>query len=128
MRFIYPLLIPGVLTLVVSLYPLLYAYRQIVWTRTEGLFIDQIISEDGQTSYSLLEFEDSNGVMHQAKIDYDDTMMEGSDNKHFVLYYDPKDPSRYVPLNYGLYLMLLFSPFGWLLCYLGIDLRKPSMR
>lgn len=114
-------LVPGVLLVFASIYiPYAYAYKQLLWTRAEARFIERIVPYEGaDVAYSLLEFEDDKGITHQVKENDENTMIEGSDHLHFILYFDPGNPQDYVMMNGGRYLLLLFFPFGILLCYLG---------
>jgi hypothetical protein len=114
-------LVPGVLLIFASLYiPSVYVYKQVQWIRTEARFVERIIAEDGtDVAYSLLEFMDEKDVLHQVKENEENTMVEGSDDQHFILYYNPTKPEDFVMMNYGRYFLVLFFPFGVLLCYLG---------
>jgi hypothetical protein len=114
-------LVPGGLLIFASLYiPAEYAYKQLVWTRTEARFAERIEPEEGaDIAYSLLEFTDEKNILYQVKENEEDTMVEGSDDQHFILYYNPNNPDEYVMMNYGRYLLLLFFPLGVLLCYFG---------
>jgi hypothetical protein len=114
-------LVPGVLLLFASLYiPSVYLYKQLQWTRTEARFVERITAEDGtDIAYSLLEFTDEKNMLHQVKENEENTMIEGSDDQHFILYYNPVNPDHYVMMNYGRYLLVMFFPFGLLLCFLG---------
>jgi len=114
-------LVPGVLLIGASLYiPADYAYKQLAWIRTEARFAERSITEDNSDiAYSILEFTDTNGTLHQVKENEENTMVEGSDDQHFILYYNPYDPSLYVMMNYGRYLLFLFFPFGLMLCFFG---------
>ena len=120
-------LLPGIGLVSVSLIvPVRYFYRQMMWTRTEGLLLENVFSEDGQQGHSLLEFDDATGTKRQVKVDYDDSMFEGSDDKHFILYYNPADSTEFVMMNPGRYMIVIFFPFGLLLCYLGWPRVKTS--
>ena len=66
-------------------------------------------------------FKDKDGNVHIIKV-YDITdndYVEGSDKDHFILYYNPRNPSENILLNYGSYMVILFLPFGLLCSYLG---------
>jgi hypothetical protein len=103
--------------------PIQYFVRQIMWVKTEALYVDQVISEDGDSGYLTLEFKDTNGIRRTATVDIDDSVMEGSDDKHYLVYYNPRDPTQSIPANHGFYLILLFAPFAVLLCYVGLPER-----
>jgi hypothetical protein len=119
-------LVPGLLLVGASLYiPADYAYKQLFWPRTEARFLEQILPENElNMGYSLLEFADASGTLYQVKENDENTMITGSDDQHFILYYNPIDPTDYVMMNPGRYLLLLFFPFGVLLCFLGWPERK----
>ena len=118
-------LIPGLILMVTSVWvPLDFAYKQIFWNRTEALILEQIIEypqgEEGEAEvYLNLEFTDANGKVQHLKDNSDDDYMEGSDEKHLILYYDPSNPADYVLANFGRYLIVIFVPFAWFLLYLG---------
>lgn len=114
-------LVPGVALTCASLYiPADYVYKQLMWTRTEARFAERSITEgNSDIAYSVLEFTDTTGTLHQVKENEENTMVEGSDDQHFILYYNPGNPNEYVMMNYGRYLLILFFPFGLLLCYFG---------
>ena len=114
-------LVPGVLLVFASIYiPLDFAYKQLLWTRTEARLVERIIpSEGADIAYYLLEFADEKDIVHQVKENEENTMVEGSDDQHFILYYNPNDPDQHIMMNYGRYLLILFFPFGVLLCYFG---------
>lgn len=116
--------IPGVILLVTSfVVPVGYMYRQIYWTRTEGLFIEQIITNDGEDAITVVEFAAADGKTYRVESN-GESLFTGSDDKHYLLYYNPENPEQFMMLNHGLYLMLLFIPFGLLLCYLGWPHRE----
>ena len=117
-------LIPGLLLVLASTYyPTELLYKQLLWTKTEALLL-QAESENlgGDTGvYDLMEFKDKDGNVHIIKV-YDITdndYVEGSDKDHFILYYNPRNPSENILLNYGSYMVILFLPFGLLCSYLG---------
>lgn len=117
-------LIPGVLLVLASTYyPTELLYKQIMWTKTEALYL-QVESENlGRDTglYDLMEFKDKEGNVHTVKV-YDLTdndYVEGSDKDHFILYYNPRNPSDYIMLNFGKYMVILFLPFGLFLSYVG---------
>lgn len=114
-------LVPGLLLISASLYiPADYAYKQLFWPRTEARYLEQILPENEPNMvYSLLEFADTTGTLYQVKEYDENTMITGSDDQHFILYYNPINPTDYVMMNPGRYLLLLFFPFGVLLCFLG---------
>jgi len=113
-------LVPGLLLIIASLYiPADYAYKQIFWPRTEARFLERVLPENEDVAYSVLEFTDSEGALYQVKENEENTMITGSDDQHFILYYNPINPTDYVMMNPGRYLLLLFFPFGVLLCFLG---------
>lgn len=114
-------LVPGLLLVFVSVYyPIDYLYKQVAWVRTEGLYIGQIEPENMPgNAYLVFEFTDPSGTVYQVHEGYDNTVIEGSDNQHFLLYYNPANPNEFVMVNPGRYLVLLFGPFGLLLCYFG---------
>ncbi len=71
--------------------------------------------------YDLMEFKDKDGNVHIIKV-YDVTdndYVEGSDKDHFILYYNPRNPSEYIMLNFGKYMVIIFLPFGLFCSYLG---------
>ncbi len=119
-------LVPGLLLIIASLYiPADYAYKQLFWPRTEARFLEQILPEnETNMGYSLLEFADASGTLYQVKENDENTMITGSDDQYFILYYNPINPTDYVMMNPGRYLLLLFFPFGVLLCFLGWPERK----
>lgn len=114
-------LVPGVLLIFASLWiPAAYTYKQIVWTRTEARFVERITPKEGaDIAYSLLEFTNEKGNVYQIKENEENTMVEGQDDQHFVLYFNPNNPEEYIMMNYGRYLLILFFPFGVLLSYSG---------
>ncbi len=114
-------LVPGLLLIGASLYiPADYAYKQLFWLRTEARYLEHILPEnEPDIAYSLLEFADATGALYQAKENAENTMITGSDDQHFILYYNPINPTDYVMMNPGRYLILLFFPLGVLLCFLG---------
>jgi hypothetical protein len=114
-------LVPGLTLIIVSIYiPFDYFYKQIAWTRTEALFLEQIVPENlPETAYMVFEFTDQLGTVYRVHEGYDNTVIEGSDDQHFLLYYNPSNPNEFVMVNPGRYLVLLFGPFGLLLCYFG---------
>src|SRR5438132_1006676 len=117
--------IPGVLLLVASFYvPVSYLYKQIFWTRAEALSVGQVVIPSGDDAYGILEFTATNGKTYRVESS-GDSMFEGSDDKHFLLYYDPENPERFQMLNHGIYAMILFIPFGFFLCYLGWPHLEP---
>jgi hypothetical protein len=113
--------IPGLLLIGMNIYiPVEYAYKQLAWTRTEAHLVERIASTDrNDIAYSVLEFKDHSGKLHRIKEDEENTMVKGSDDQHFILYYNPTSPVNYVMMNQGRYLLILFFPFGLLLCFLG---------
>jgi len=113
--------IPGLLLICMNMYiPGEYAYQQLAWTRTEAHLVERIASMDrNENVYSLLEFMDQSGKTHRIKEDEENTMVKGSDDQHFIMYYNPSNPADYVMMNHGRYLLILFFPFGLLLCFLG---------
>jgi hypothetical protein len=82
-------LAPVVLLICASLYiPADYAYKQLAWIRTEARFAEHSITEDkSDVAYSILEFTDTNSTLHQVKENEENTMVEGIDDQHFILYY-----------------------------------------
>ena len=117
-------LIPGLLLVLASTYyPTELLYKQLLWTKTEALLL-QAESENlgGDTGvYDLMEFKDKDGNVHIIKV-YDVTdndYVEGSDKDHFILYYNPRNPSEYIMLNFGKYMVIIFLPFGLFCSYLG---------
>ncbi len=117
-------LIPGVLLVLASTYyPTELLYKQIMWTKTEALFLQvesEKLSEDTDV-YDLMEFKDKEGNVHTIKVYdmIDNDYAEGSDKDHFILYYNPRNPSDYIMMNFGKYMVILFLPFGLLCSYLG---------
>ena len=94
-------LVPGVLLVFASIYiPLDFAYKQLLWTRTEARLVERIIpSEGADIAYYLLEFADEKDIVHQVKENEENTMVEGSDDQHFILYYNPNDPDQHIMMN-----------------------------
>lgn len=128
-------LVPGLLLIIASLYiPADYAYKQIFWPRTEARFLERVLPENEDVDYSVLEFADSEGTLYHVKENDENTMITGSDDQHYILYYNPINPTDYVMMNPGRYLLLLFFPFGVLLCFLGwpesasTDQKKPCSK
>jgi hypothetical protein len=115
---IFLFLLPGLgLAAVSVIVPVRYLYRNVMWTRTEGLLL--FVNDRDQQAHPVLEFNDDRGIKRRVAVNGEDSMFEGSDAMHFVLYYNPSDSTDYVLMNPGRYLLLLFFPFGLLLCYLG---------
>jgi hypothetical protein len=114
-------LVPGVVLICASLYiPADYVYKQLLWTRAEARFVERSITEgNSDIAYSVLEFTDTAGTLHQVKENEENAMVEGIDDQHFILYYNPKNPDQHIMMNYGRYLLILFFPFGVLLCFFG---------
>jgi hypothetical protein len=120
-------LVPGLLIIGASIYvPASYAYKQLVWPRTEARFLERVLPENEDVAYSVLEFADSEGTFYQVKENDENAMITGSDDQRFILYYNPRNPWEYVMMNPGRYFMFLFFPFGVLLCFLGWPEREPS--
>ena len=118
------LLIPGLLLVLAgTYYPSELLYKQLMWTRTEALYLQEESENLGGDTgvYDLMEFKDKDGNVHTAKVYdvIDNDYVEGSDQDHFILYYNPRNPSENIMLNYGKYMVILFLPFGLLCCYLG---------
>jgi hypothetical protein len=113
-------LVPGVLLVCVSIYiPIHYFYRQLTWTKTEARHLETEVNATGTIAYNVMEFTDANGNVQRIKDDDENDRVEGSDDQHFVLYYNPKKPDEFVMMNPGRYLIAIFLPFGLLCCYLG---------
>ncbi len=118
------LLIPGLLLVLAgTYYPGELLYKQLMWTRTEALYLkEESENLGGDTGiYDLMEFKDKNGNVHTAKV-YDileNDYVEGSDEDHFILYYNPMNPAETIMLNYGMYAIIIFLPFGLFCAYLG---------
>lgn len=117
-------LIPGVLLVLASTYyPTELLYKQLMWTRTEALYLQEESENLGGDTgvYDLMEFKDKDGNVHTAKVYdvIDNDYVEGSDQDHFILYYNPRNPSENVMLNYGKYMVIIFLPFGLFCSYLG---------
>lgn len=129
------LLVPGALLVFVSIYiPIQYFYRQFAWTKTEARQLERELNYEGTeaSAYNIMEFTDANGNVQRIKDDDENDRFEGSDDQHFVLYYNPKKPDEFVMMNPGRYLIAIFLPFGLLCCYLGwphkMDKRVKSIR
>ncbi len=129
------LLVPGGLLVCVSIYiPIQYFYRQFAWTKTEARQVERELNYEGveTRAYNIMEFTDANGNVQRIKDDDENDRFEGSDDQHFVLYYNPKKPDEFVMMNPGRYLIAIFLPFGLLCCYLGwphkMDKRVKSIR
>ena len=104
-------------------YPTEHLYKQLLWTKTEALYLQEKSDNLGRDTgfYDLMEFKDKAGTVHTVKV-YDineNDYVEGSDEDHFILYYNPRNPSEIIMLNYGNYAIIIFLPFGLLCCYLG---------
>lgn len=116
--------IPGALLVFACFYfPVSYLYKQLYWTRTEALYIEQVVPRNPDDTYTVLEFTATNGRTYRVQTS-GESMYEGSDDKHFLLYYNPQNPEAFEMLNHGIYFMLLFLPFGLFVCYLGWPHRE----
>jgi hypothetical protein len=125
-------LIPGVALVAVSvLIPLNYLYAQLHWTPTQATITGTVLNNNGPEveRLTLMDFTDHEGVIHHISEEDDDEESEspatgGAENQYVRIYYDPLNPTDYVLTNSGRYLIVLFLPFGLLLCYLGWPLEK----
>lgn len=107
-------------------WPVTYAWKQIMWHRTEARLLDIVYTENSDFVYYSLEFTDQQGRVFQIKEDTDNHITEGKDDDHYVMYYNPAKPEEFVMANFGRYMIVVFLPFGLFLCYVGWpDLKLP---
>jgi hypothetical protein len=121
-------LLPGIGLVIASvLVPLNYLYKQLYWTPTEAVITGHELTAQGPDAQllTLMDFTDEHGVIHHIGEDEErETFFNGADSLHVRVYYDPLNPADYELINPFRYVVLIFLPFGLLLCYLGWPLEK----